>query len=274
VAVGALPPAIAERFEKRGLDPHLALAGMLARSAGRLLPCPYIYVTASAAQRLRESGGAGDITLELSRSESSTSNIVGIFGEGREPGVLLSAHWDGVVGPAASDNAAGVAVVLWVAEQLRRDFEAGKLKRPVVVCLFGGEEAGLLGSRQFAQTVLSPSCPIGRPQCMINVDGVGNSGSNEVFLIGRSHHPHLLAAFEKSLGDTGLVLGKDIDAYAYRQGSDHWPLHEAGVPAVTVFNAHYRTMNTARDTLDKVDLGNLRKVASAVYRTVRRLATE
>ncbi len=271
---GALPPAIAERIAKRGLDPELALAGMVSRSAGRLLPCPYVYVKASVAQRLRDSQGGGDLAMRLMRSETSTSNLLGVFGEGREPGVLLSAHWDGVVGAAASDNAAGVAVVLWVAEQLRRDFEAGRLKRPVVICLFGGEEAGLLGSRQFAKAVLSPNCPIGRPALAINVDGIGNGGSDEVFLIGRSHHPALLAAFEGSLGDAGLVLGKDIDAYAFRQGSDHWPLHESGIPAVTVYNAHYRTMNTARDTLERIDVGNVRRVASAVYRTVRRLASE
>ena len=49
--------------------------------------------------------------------------------------------------------AAGVAIVLWVAEQLKRDYEAGKLKRPVVVALFGAEELGLLGSTQFAGVV-------------------------------------------------------------------------------------------------------------------------
>ena len=68
------------------------------------------------------------------------------------------------------------------------------------------------------------------------------------------------------------MLARDIDKFAFREGSDHWPLHEAGIPAVTVFSANYRAMNGPLDTVDKVDVGTLRNVAHAVYRMVRRLA--
>ena len=60
-----------------------------------------------------------------------------------------------------------------------------------------------------------------------------------------------------------------IDRFAFEHGSDHWPLHQAGIPAVTVFSADYRAMNTAGDTLPRVDVGHLRELGKVVYRMVR-----
>ena len=169
---------------------------------------------------------------------------------------------------------AGVAVVLWVAEQLKRDHDGGRLKHPVVVALFGGEEGGLWGSRQFAQVVGSPSSPVAKPLLAINVDGVGSRGDEEVFLVGRSHHAPLSEAFEAALQDSRLKPGKDIDRFAFEHGSDHWPLHQAGIAAVTVFSADYRAMNTLDDRLARVDVAHLRELAKVVYRMVRGLAAE
>ncbi|MFQ5634459.1 MAG: M28 family metallopeptidase [Gammaproteobacteria bacterium] len=158
-----------------------------------------------------------------------------------------------------------------MAEQLERDHDAGRLKRPVVVALFGGEEMGLCGSRQFAAVLESRHPPLARPLNAVNVDGVG-SGGDTVYLIGRSYYSALLPPFQKALAGSGLTLGRDIDRFAYPEGSDHWPLHRAGIPAVSVFSADYRAMNTPRDTLDKVDVAHLRKLARVVYRMVRELA--
>ena len=56
-------------------------------------------------------------------------------------------------------------------------------------------------------------------------------------------------------------------------GSDHWPLHEAGISAVTVHSADYRSMNTLRDTVDRIDRDVLQRIAQCVYRMVRDLAS-
>jgi len=156
-------------------------------------------------------------------------------------------------------------------DQLRRDAEAGRLKKPVVVALFGGEEAGLLGSRQFADALRSPQCPIAKPLAAINVDGIGGGKDRTVYVIGRSHHANLFDLVQPRLAKEGLTVGRDIDKFAFPRGSDHWPLHEAGIPAVTLFGTDYRGMNGPLDTLDKVDVGMLRKTARAVYRSIREL---
>ncbi|MFB3067254.1 MAG: M28 family peptidase, partial [Planctomycetota bacterium] len=276
---GAIPPAYAEQLRKRNQDPELVTTGKLARALPKRLPVPYLYLHPDAAAALRKHGKRGVLQWRPVGSTATTSNVVGVLGAPARQGVLLSAHYDGVgridgvPAQGAADNAAGVAVVLWVAEQLKRDSEAGKLKRPVVVAFFGAEEVGLLGSTQFARIVTLPKSPVSRPLVAINVDGVGSHAANQVFLIGRSKAPQLFERFQKALQGSRLETGRDIDRFAFRLGSDHWPLHEAGIPAVTVYSADYRSMNTLRDTVDRIDRDVLQRIAQCVYRMVLDLAT-
>ena len=172
----------------------------------------------------------------------------------------------------AADNAAGVAVVLWVASQLKADADAGRLSVPVVVALFGAEESGLVGSRQFAAALTHAKCPIAKPLKMINVDAIGGGKDRTIYVIGRSHHAELFDALSPHLEKRGFKIGRDIDKFAFPLGSDHWPLHQAGVPAVTLFGTNYRTMNTLADTRERVDVSYLRDAARAVYRTIREMA--
>lgn len=275
----ALPPAVEAEFRKRGLDPAMQLAGPIAAGRRARLPVPYLYLAADAAAELRRRGGEGTLEYLIAVTEPTTSNLVGVLGEASEPGILLSAHWDGVGlldgAPAegAADNAAGVACVLWVAERLAKLSETARLRRPVVVALFGAEEMGLLGSTQFASILASGASPIAKPLAAVNVDGVGSHVEREAFLVGRTLAPNLLARFERALDGTGLRLARDIDRFAFERGSDHWPLHSIGVPAVTVFNADYRAMNTARDTVAAIDAELQRATARAVLALVRDLAT-
>ncbi|MHC4940578.1 MAG: M28 family peptidase [Planctomycetota bacterium] len=272
--LGLVPKAV----RSKGRNPETLIASLIARSGEATLPVPVFYAAPSVAEAFKKELPEGEIGVALQRVTSSTSNLIGVFGPPKERGILLSAHWDGVgridgtIAQGASDNAAGTAVVLWVANQLKRDAEAGRLKKPVVIALFGAEEAGLLGSRQFASALKHPKCPIAKPIAMINVDAIAGGKDRSVYVIGRSKYPDLLAAIQPQLEKQNLELGRDIDKFAYRLGSDHWPLHVAGVPAVTLFGTDYRAMNTLADTLDKVDVEMLRDLAKAVYRTVRGMA--
>ncbi|MEM8885577.1 MAG: M28 family peptidase [Planctomycetota bacterium] len=270
--LNCVPPTV--RTAGRNMD--TTIAGLFARSAQKPLTIPVLLGTVEAQAFAAE----GPVTLRMSlkRTTSATSNLVGVFGEAKKPGVLLGAHWDGVgmvdgrPSQGASDNAAGVAIVLWVAEQLKRDADEGRLGKPVVIALFGAEEAGLVGSRQFVAALNHPQCPIAKPEVVINVDAIGGGKDRTVYVIGRSQYPALFGILEPLLKKNGLPVGRDIDKFAYRLGSDHWPFHEAGVPAISIFGTNYRTMNTPADTLDRVDVGMLREVARVVYRSVRELA--
>ncbi|MFQ5844426.1 MAG: M28 family metallopeptidase, partial [Planctomycetota bacterium] len=275
---GALPPKVAARLRARGGDPVLATTGAIARARTRRLAVPYVYLRPAAAAALRSHRRGGVLRWRTEVRSAATAIVVGALGGTARPGVLLSAHWDGVgriggaAAPGAADNAAGVAVVLRVAARLREDHEAGRLRRPVIVALFGGEEMGLLGSSQFARLVRSERPPLPPPAAAVNVDGIGNHPERKLYLVGRSHSPALFERFEAARAGSGLDLGKDIDRFAFRLGSDHWPLHRAGIPAVTVYSADYKSMNTSADTVDRIDLEAVRRIAGVVYRMVRSLA--
>ncbi|HYQ80681.1 MAG TPA: M20/M25/M40 family metallo-hydrolase [Anaeromyxobacteraceae bacterium] len=95
---------------------------------------------------------------------------------GREPGpaVLLMAHYDSVpAGPGASDDGVGVAALLEAARALRHD----PPRRPVILLLDDGEEAGLVGATAFAE---------GHPWmrevgAVVNLEARGTSGASLLF---------------------------------------------------------------------------------------------
>ena len=274
----AMSDAMKARWPVATTNRDVATAGLFS-AADEPLKIPCIYVAPSLVETLEENADAsGTLEAGINHGIASTSNIVGVLGSPRERGILLCAHWDGVgeiagrTTQGAADNAAGVAIVLWVAERLKADYDAGRLKKPVVVALFGGEEMGLAGSRQFAELLASPKSPLARPLAAVNVDAIGSLDGSKVYLIGRSRYPDLLNAFQTSIEGSRLALQRDIDKFAFEKGSDHWPLHKAGIPAVTVWSADYREMNTPQDTLDKVDIATVREIAHSVYRMVRDLA--
>src|SRR5690606_11783165 len=93
-------------------------------------------------------------TTALSRGGGVAGRIQNIVARlpGSDPGgraVLLAAHYDGVgAGPAASDDAAGVAVLL---ETLRALRAGPALTHDVIFLISDGEEVGLLGAGAFVR---------------------------------------------------------------------------------------------------------------------------
>lgn len=75
--------------------------------------------------------------------------LVRVAGMSPGPAVLLMAHYDGVpAGPAAADDASGVAVLL---ETLRALSAAPALRHDVIALFTDGEEPGLLGAAAFVR---------------------------------------------------------------------------------------------------------------------------
>jgi Tol biopolymer transport system component len=201
-----------------------------------------------------------------------SANVTGIVPDRRggtaEAKVALGAHFDGLGEghSGADDNASGVAAVLEAVRLLaaRRDL----LGSPVKVMLFSGEECGLRGSAALAATEASGL------RAFVNLDTVGAKDVEEAFVIGRSAHPALAATAEACLAAEGFTIGKDIDRFAFRMGSDHWSFHEAGVPSIDLFSGVYRRMNTAEDRPDLVDPAKVARVASAAALALIDLAPE
>src|SRR5262249_11080082 len=128
---------------------------------------------------------------------------------------------DGGVVLGAADNAAGVAALL----ELARTSVEHRPARSLLFAAFGAEEWGLHGSRALAARLAAFP---GRPVAMLNLDSLGTAPAGEVRVLGGSISPGLRALAEPAARGAGVTIGKDVDAYAYRWGSDFWSFHEKG----------------------------------------------
>jgi len=113
--------------------------------------------------------------------DGKTSNVVAMI-EGSDPELkdeflIVGAHLDHlgmmpVLFPGALDNASGSALALGIAKALATS--EAELKRTVIILLFGAEEVGLVGARQFVERFPHPQEQI---KMMVNLDMVGRGDS-------------------------------------------------------------------------------------------------
>ncbi len=221
---------------------------------------------------------------KTSDSEVEIDNVVGRI-TGTDPAladqwVVIGAHYDhigvdvrGRVGYGADDNGSGTSALLELAEALC----ASRPRRSVLICGFGGEEDGLLGSRALTQRLPVPKEKL---VAMINMDMIGRGDPAEVAVIGITQNPALEKVLERArkLSPTGvqkLVLRQGEELFAR---SDHHSFHQIGVPVLFFFeglpierNPDYHTW---RDTVDKLDMEKIRRTSILVYNTTWLLAND
>ncbi len=193
-----------------------------------------------------------------------TGNVLGVR-EDREY-IILSAHHDhngmderGNIYYGADDNASGVAVVLEVARMLSMEGWKG-----FIILFPGAEEWGLRGSRHF---VKNPPIPLEGVRAVINVDTVGR-GKRKVYIVGEGIYPDLAQRVKRHLEEEFLLKGRNIDRFAFKEGSDHYAFHEAGIPAIDIFSSDYRLLGKPGDTPDTIDLEKVRRIGKVVYKAV------
>ncbi|MGR3317728.1 MAG: M20/M25/M40 family metallo-hydrolase [Candidatus Anammoxibacter sp.] len=218
--------------------------------------------------------------IEYQAKEIWTKNIVAML-EGNDPElkneiVVLGAHYDhlgtdekGNVFFGADDNASGVGALLEIAKVFYgfRD----QIKRTVVFAAFGAEEWGLTGSRFFVDNHAFKDKKI---IAMLNMDSIGKGDASKVWIIGSSIYPELGSIPNKFLEGLGLQEGDNIDKYAFTQGSDHYPFHLKGIPAIDFFSTNYRELHKITDTWELIDDTKVEKVCKLVFMTLFDLATK
>jgi Zn-dependent M28 family amino/carboxypeptidase len=192
--------------------------------------------------------------------------------------LVLGAHYDhlgkdeksGFYYSGADDNASGVSALLEIGRSLMK--RKTDLKRSVLLVFFGGEEWGLWGSRYF---VNQPLVPLTQIKAMFSLDTIGGvTDEKEVFLVGGSTHSSLMQRSKRFLEPLGIKEGKNIDQYSFEFGSDHYPFHQKGIPALDFFASDYKKMHTSRDRLESIDFEKLAEVAKLIYLTAYEFLTE
>lgn len=180
-------------------------------------------------------------------------------GDGIHKLILVTAHLDSInirdgvnaPAPGADDNASGAAGVLEIARVLAEYSPKHDLR----LILFGGEEEGLYGSRQYVSRL--PKDERTRISAVINMDMVAtlNTASQTVLLEG---DPVSRTLMEELAGAAATYTSLAVQTSESSFGSDHVPFIDKLIPAVLTIegtDSSNTNIHTANDTLDHIHYG-------------------
>ena len=217
---------------------------------------PSVYMTEEEGRKLAVYAGREvDLEIRATRSLAEGSNVTARRGAGAQR-VLVTAHLDAKRGtPGATDNAAGVAVLLLLAELL------GGGSRPPTVELvaFNGEDYYAAPGEQLYLRQNPDLTSVG---CVINIDGAGYREGGTHFSLYQAPDA-LTERARRILPAHGLSEGP-----AWYQG-DHTMFVMAGRPAVAITSERLATLaaeyiHTPRDAPEIVDPDKLARIARGV----------
>jgi hypothetical protein len=227
-------------------------------------------------QRLALSGIPVKLDLE-SEAEFQTKDIKGynVVAEikGTDPKlkdevVMLGGHldsWQGSTG--ATDNAAGCAVMM---EAVRIIQQSGlKPKRTIRIALWGGEEQGLHGSRNYVKNHFADPATMqlkpehGKISAYYNID----NGTGKVRGIYLQGNEKLRATFTQWLAPFN-AMGASTVTINNTSGTDHLAFDAVGIPGFQFIQDEIeydtRTHHTNMDTYDHLQAEDLKQVATVV----------
>jgi glutaminyl-peptide cyclotransferase len=213
-------------------------------------------------------------------------NILARFRPAEAKRVLYIAHWDsrpnadratdpakvalGV--PGANDGGSGVAILLGVAEALKRAPSA----TGVDLLLVDGEDWGsfdtntdvLIGSRYFAEHLPQPGYA---PLFGVLFDMVGDASpkfeqeSNSIR--GAPEVVQRVWSTAQRMGHGAIFSNREYGPIT----DDHVPLIEKGLRVIDVIDLDYAWHHTTEDTLDKVSMATLQVVGDLALTLIRDL---
>jgi len=218
------------------------------------------------------------IDLEVKNTfydDPTSFNVVGeIAGTDKaEELVMLGAHFDSWhSGTGATDNAAGSAVMMEAMRILKQSGLA--LRRTVRIGLWGGEEQGLIGSRQYVTETFADRATMtlkpahAKLSGYFNVDN-GTGAIRGVYLQGNEGVAPIFETWMKPFGNLGMNTLTIRDT----GGTDHQAFDAVGLPGFQFVQdpVEYgtRTHHSNMDLFERIQEEDMRKnaviVASFVY---------
>jgi len=230
-----------------------AAEGRRAGTAGANAAAEYI------AEVLRDYGAY----VQLQDFGGRRKNIVGKIGSA-DRYILLGAHYDGQGSgmPSASDNAAGVAVVL----ELFSELKGRELPVSIIAVLFDDEEQGLNGSRYYVD---HPLYPLEKTQAAIIFDTMGRQfmdlSSWTMFVLGAEYSKELAAVVQKRARPEMLVVGTDLIG----PRSDFAGFGLKKVPYLFFTHATHKDYHGPGDTADRVDYTKLAQDSDLIAQIIQ-----
>lgn len=188
-----------------------------------------------------------------------SQNVYGIIpGYSPDSMIIVCAHYDhlGMMGPdayfpGASDNASGVAMLL----SLAKHFSTNPPKNDIMFVCFGGEEAGLIGSRMFT---MRPPIPIDKVKLVLNLD-IMSTGVEGIKVVNGTVYKDKFDRLVETNRDKNYIL--DVKIRGERCNSDHCPFHEKGIPSFFAYTlggkAEYHNVYDTPETLELQQFDNI-----------------
>ena len=225
------------------------------------LDIPSATVTAhSGLKLLKNPGAAVHLKIAARRSQGYTSNVIGRLQGEMPERIVFCAHYDSKVDtPGAYDNAAGVGVLLTLAELLSQS----KHRHTLEWVAFTGEEGAGLGDMEYARRA---GDGFDQVSAAINIDGVGPfTGTTTVTSFVASEG--LEALIDDTIRRYPAVI--KVDPWP---ASDHYIFYSHGVPSIALTSKGIRDVyHTLSDTVEWISGGKLAEATQLVLDLFREL---
>ncbi len=187
------------------------------------------------------------------KKKYQTQNVIGHLLGKVDTSIVFTAHYDhlGRMGkatyfPGANDNASGSAMLLNMAKELARK---GNNHYSYTFIWFSGEEAGILGSKHYAE---NPVYPLSKIKYLFNLDMVG-SGDKGIKIVNGGVFTDTFDRI-KLINDKQSYLAT-VAARGAAANSDHYFFYEKGVRAFFIYTmGEYKEYHNIYDREDRVPL--------------------
>ena len=207
-------------------------------------------------------------------SVQTGKNVVGFIDNNASKTVVIGAHYDHLglggegslfrgdipeVHNGADDNASGVAVMLQLADRLK------KLENPQSNFLFigfSGEEMGLLGSNYFAK---NPTINLQQVNLMINMDMVGRLNTENTLAV---HGVGTSPVFKQILfanNNQGFTIAEHESGIG---PSDHTSFYLMDIPVLHFFTGQHEDYHKPGDDSEKLNYEGMQKISDYIFAIV------
>jgi len=206
-----------------------------------------------------------------------TQNVCAMIRGSEQPDslVIIGGHYDhlgqmgdAVIFPGAHDNASGTAAVLDMAQY----FKTHAPRYTTIFVLFCGEEAGLLGSKQFVRDSLFDFTKV---KLMLNLDLM--CGGDDGFTVVNSDGENTKEFYQSLVNrNNELQWVKEVKPRTNANISDHAPFIEKGMPAVFIYTMGGRTggYHQPDDTSDNASLSYYERIVKLLIEGVEGIMKE
>lgn len=211
-------------------------------------------------------------------------NLVGVLPAKQETHKwrVIIAHYDHLGGsdrryfPGADDNASGIAGLLQVAQFAK---EQGN-KANLLFVATDAEEPGLYGGYALVDALKLPhTAPrLEQIELAINLDMIGRPDRTGAIYIEGARRFDSFSEMRKSIKQNNQICirtqhPKAFDGSAisidFLRASDHYPLHQVGIPWLYFGVPIHRDYHQPTDTADKIDINFLAAVSESAYQLLK-----